>query len=419
MINRAIDLFLIYWLFTSTTAIIPLLVLGNAGSLSPEGNALLRLLILPSIIMMPVLFLSRWRDMVTLLLHNPLILLILILVWLSVSWSVLPDITVRRALSLSIYTLLACYLVLHHDSDWILKTLGWMILTLLATSLIFIIFLPGLSTMPDGRGLRGIFTHKNGMGELLILAIVILPQAIRQRVLPAMLAWGGLITALVLLPLVNSATALIVALVVLGIYGIWALFAYSKRVAIIVAVFGLSVGCFLMLGVIAYTDALFAVFGRDATLTGRTELWHYVWQMIQKRWLLGYGYEAFWEVEAFAKYAADSLQWDVPNSHNGYLDIFLNLGIIGLLLILAIMVTGFYRIALAFSRSTFHPAGLLLGLLGAYVSRALVESNLLGQNSIMWVLVVAFTVALTPSLARIKDQASAADATTQSRFGLS
>lgn len=404
MINRMIDLFLIYWLFISTTAIIPLMVLGGSGDPTSSGNAFLRMLIVPSIIMAPFLIISRYREMATLLLHNPLILLLLIWVWCSVSWSVAPEITLRRALSLTVYTLIACYLVLRHDLHWVLTRFGWMILVLLAISLMFIIFLPSLSAMPDGRGFRGIFTHKNGMGELLILAIIILPPAIKQRAIPAMLGWVGLAITLAMLPLVNSATATLIAVIALGIYAFWALFIYSARMATIVAAFGLAVGCFLILGIIANIDALFDFVGRDQTLTGRTELWHYAWQMIQQRWLTGYGYETFWEIEAYVKYASDSLRWEIPNAHNGYLDVFLGLGIIGLILIIAIFSKAFYRVASAFRRADYYPAGILLLLVSTYALRASVESNLFGQNSVMWILIVVFMVALTPNLERRKDQ---------------
>lgn len=416
IIGWAIDLFVIYWLFIATTAIVPLLVLGEGRGLAPEGNAFLRLLIVPSLLMMPLLVMSRYREMIALLLRNPFIPLLLTWAWCSVAWSVAPEISVRRALSLTTYTLLACYLALHYDVERIMRTLAWLVLALLAVSLVFILVLPGLSAMPDGRGLRGIFTHKNQMGEFLVLALIILPPAIKQQLIPKSLGWAGVVLVLVLQPLVNSATALVITVILIGIYGLLALLAYSTRVAMIVGAFGLSASLFLALGTYAYLDVLFDLADRDPTLTGRTDLWAYVWSMIQHRWIHGYGYEAFWEVEANAKYVADSLQWNVPNAHNGYLDTFLGLGLIGLTLLLAFFANAIYRVMAAFSRSSFQLAGLLLGLACAYNLRALAESNLFGQNSIMWILIVTFTVSLTPGLARIRNRDSAIGTLVQPRL---
>ena len=405
LIARAIDLFLIYWIFIATAAVIPLLVLKTGGEQSSSGNETLRLLIVPSLMMMPVLVLSRFRGMLSLLIRNPLIPLLLVWVWLSILWSVSPDIAFRRALSLTTYTLLACYLVLRHDPDWVFKTLSWMIIVLLAISILFAIFLPDLSRMPDGRGLRGIFTHKNGMGEFLILVFVILPPAIWQGLIPRTIGWVAVACALFLLFLVNSATATIVALVVIMLHVIMAVFGYSWRVGLTAGAFGFAVGCFLFLLMISNIDAVFALTGRDATLTGRTGLWHYVLTMIEKRWLEGYGYGSFWEVLAFSKYATDSLQWDISNAHNGYLEITLGLGVVGLLITLVFFANAIYRVVKSFRQSSYFPSAILLTLLVAYLLRAFTESNLLGQNSIDWILVVTGTVFLTPGLSWKKERA--------------
>lgn len=397
-IARAIDLFLIYWLFIATTAVVPLLILDKGEGQASSGNDTLRLLIVPSLLMMPILVLSRLRDMVSLLIRNPLIPLLLIWVWLSILWSVSPDVAFRRALSLTTYTLLACYMVLRHDPDWVFRTLSWMIITLLAVSVLFAVFLPDLSQMPDGRGLRGIFTHKNGMGEFLILSFVILPPAIRQGLIPRVIGCMAIACALVLLVLVNSATATIVALTVITLYVILAVFCYSWRIGLIASAFGIAAGSFLLLLVIINIDSVFALTGRDATLTGRTELWQYVLIMIEKRWLEGYGYGSFWEVLAFSKYAADSLQWDIPNAHNGFLEVALGLGVVGLMLILFFFANAIYRMIKSFRQSSYFPSAILLTLLVAYLLRAFTESNLLGQNSIDWILVVTGTVFLTPGL---------------------
>ncbi len=396
-IGRTIDLFLIDWLFIATMAVIPLLVLGEARSLSPSGNAFLRLLIVPSLLATPILLLPRFREMVILLVRNPLIPILLVWVWLSVFWSVMPDIAFRRALSLTTFTLLACYLTLRHDPEWVFKTMSWMMIVLLAVSVLFIVLLQGLSQMPDGRGLRGIFTHKNGMGEFLILTLIILPPAIQQRLIPKPLGWTCVALAIGLLILVNSATATLAALTVLLLYVVLAHFAYSVRIGLILSAFFLSLSCLVVVLIMINLDTIFALTGRDATLTGRTELWHYVITMIEKRWLLGYGYASFWEVLAFSKYAADSLRWDIPNAHNGYLDIILGLGVIGLFILFAFFLNGFYRIVVHFKESSYFPSAILLALLTAYLMRGLTESNFLSQNSIIWVFVVTSTVFLSPS----------------------
>src|ERR1700721_30572 len=71
-----------------------------------------------------------------------------------------------------------------------------------------------------------------------------------------------------------------------------------------------------------------SVLGRDNTLTGRTEVWAAVLPEMERHALLGYGFGSFWT-------DARRLLYDIPTSHNGYLDILLELGALGLALFIA------------------------------------------------------------------------------------
>jgi exopolysaccharide production protein ExoQ len=63
-------------------------------------------------------------------------------------------------------------------------------------------------------------------------------------------------------------------------------------------------------------------FGREETLTGRSEIWAELIPLAMKRPILGYGFGGFWTSDALREVRA-------PSAHNGYLDIILNLGFIG------------------------------------------------------------------------------------------
>jgi exopolysaccharide production protein ExoQ len=79
-------------------------------------------------------------------------------------------------------------------------------------------------------------------------------------------------------------------------------------------------------------DGLMALLGKDATLTGRVPLWGVVLDAAANRPVLGYGYGAFWldwntQVNAILK----AVNWHLGGSHNGYLDMVLELGVVGLI----------------------------------------------------------------------------------------
>ena len=85
--------------------------------------------------------------------------------------------------------------------------------------------------------------------------------------------------------------------------------------------------------------------GRDPTLTGRREVWSAVLLQVHSP-LLGTGYEGFWLGDRLEKV------WDAVNmkgiqeAHNGYIEIYLNLGWLGLSCLAVLIVTG-YRNVLA------------------------------------------------------------------------
>ena len=96
-----------------------------------------------------------------------------------------------------------------------------------------------------------------------------------------------------------------------------------------------------------WPELLFSLLGKDLTLTGRTGIWSAVLDSIAKRPLLGYGYQAFWlglEGESYRIILAVS--WVLAQAQNGFLDVTLEMGAVGLAIVL--LVFGFaFRDAVA------------------------------------------------------------------------
>ena len=67
-----------------------------------------------------------------------------------------------------------------------------------------------------------------------------------------------------------------------------------------------------------------------SSLTGRLPLWEELLSWINKRPFLGYGYMAFWDADRVEK-LSEMFKWEIPHGHNMYLDITLDIGIIGLI----------------------------------------------------------------------------------------
>jgi O-antigen ligase len=86
-------------------------------------------------------------------------------------------------------------------------------------------------------------------------------------------------------------------------------------------------------------------FGKDMTLSGRVDIWEWVWSDIEKKLFLGYGFATYWimgssRLEIFASHFEG---FKVNEAHNGYLEILLQLGVVGFILFLLPLIAYIYR----------------------------------------------------------------------------
>jgi exopolysaccharide production protein ExoQ len=90
--------------------------------------------------------------------------------------------------------------------------------------------------------------------------------------------------------------------------------------------------------IVLQPDFLISLLGKDATLTGRTEIWDAVLGSIAKQPLFGYGYQAFWLGFKGESYRIIlTVTWALGQAQNGFLDVTLEMGMVGLAIVLAIL----------------------------------------------------------------------------------
>ena len=128
---------------------------------------------------------------------------------------------------------------------------------------------------------------------------------------------------------------------------------------------------------------LSASLGRGADLTGRTELWEHCLQF-QADPIFGAGFESFWLGERRDKIAAFYHKWRPGGAHNGYLSIYLNLGLIGLSLLIGLLMATFWKIRLELFRN-FEWGRCQLGFLGAVILYNWTEAAFKSHSSIWFV----------------------------------
>ena len=138
-------------------------------------------------------------------------------------------------------------------------------------------------------------------------------------------------------------------------------------------------------------DFFFSLFGRKFGLAARVDLWDYLLKyVVPKRPILGYGFGFIWNDRTFRIETAEIVRWDFPimNGDNGFLDILLHLGSIGLFVFLAVLgLTCMRAIRFAFAEQTlisFFPILFMMYALVANISFSLFMET----EEFVWILIV-------------------------------
>lgn len=190
---------------------------------------------------------------------------------------------------------------------------------------------PGLATSnPDGLpGWRGGFDHKNTMGVVMVAAALIVATLARS----SLRKWAALATALVLIVMSQSTTALAAGIAVLTVGLLLRRFDASsaaQRATLLVAV-SLTVVLTALVSPALFAAGL-GIRGKDSTLSRRTDIWAGVIRAIDERPWSGHGIGGVWSDPAVDP--ARSINrglggFTVFHSHNGYLEVLLVLGVVG------------------------------------------------------------------------------------------
>ena len=148
---------------------------------------------------------------------------------------------------------------------------------------------------------------------------------------------------------------------------------------------------------------LVASLGRDPTLTGRTAIWNAVLAMSANP-LVGTGFESFWMGDRLDK-AQKLIGPGVQEAHNGYLELYLNLGWIGIGLLSVLIVTG-YRNVIATLRRDPHTGRLRLAFFVAAITYSFTEAGF-RMMSLTWIAFLLAIIAVPKLLARKEEVAPA------------
>ncbi|OUL22566.1 O-antigen ligase family protein [Nostoc sp. 106C] len=338
------------------------------------------------------LLLLRWKKTIYVLMQNKLIWLLVGLSLFSILWSFAPAITLKDSMRLIGSSLFGVYLSSRYTLKQQLKLLVWMCGIAIVLSFIFAVALPKYGVMGGVHAgkWRGIFVHKNGLGaSMLNSSILFLLMAVGLKKKRQFL-WLGFGLSVLLLLLSNSTSALLnLAILIAVLVALRAL--WLPYYVMIPALIGIAIiGEIIYFGFINSADLIFGSLGKDSNLSGRGDLWSYVFDMIWKHPWLGYGYGGFWNGwNGESAYIWRVQAWTPTHPHNGFLALWLDLGLLGLSIFFLGFVINYMR-ALAFVRVNRKIEAIFPVIhMTALVLTNLTETALLGSDSIPWIMYIA------------------------------
>jgi exopolysaccharide production protein ExoQ len=357
------------------------------------GNAVGQLIVYSILLL---LLFVHWRKILAGLRQSGWMIALCGLAIASAAWSSEPLYTARRGIVLSVLTAFAIYVASCFEWDEQLDLFGWLSVLAVAGSAFMAVFIPsyGISQDMHWGSVKGLFQHKNIMGGMMVFAILTMFLA-KPKGIPAWLRNTSLIGACLLLVLSNSATAIVTMVVCIAMYPILHLIRVSGKKTLplwiplvpVVAMGGYLVA--LNLGFLAEAT------GRSATLTGRIPMWNAVLSAIGRHPWLGYGYDVFWH-----NYSIDlakmkyTLQFLPFHAHNGYLDILLSIGVVGLVVFLGGFVTYAWRAGKLLQSDEIRGAKWPLFVLLFFAVYNLATSALLRPMTFFWIPYVTIYVSL-------------------------
>lgn len=266
---------------------------------------------------------------------NEVVLYFLMLVVLaSFVWSAMPKSTFSYSISICANLFFAAYCSRFFSINYFLGLLQVALNLMILLGLVFALagFDFAFYYDPLSRSnllgvslVKGLFSHKIYAGFYAAIAFVLnlsLAKGARRVV------WSGVS----LLGVVLSGSSLGLVALIAGfsiLIGLKSMVGEKTRRNFLVPIFALILVTVAI--ALALYEELLGLLGRDASLTGRTDLWAWAVEFWSKKPLFGWGYAGIFgdSLEAPARVINDDAYYQAPHFHSGYLQVLAELGLVG------------------------------------------------------------------------------------------
>jgi O-antigen ligase len=322
-----------------------LLFLGESDESNPDqDNLFLRMVFQIIFFVAFFLLVLRWKKTITFLKGNVWLLLLIGLTAISFTWSSVPDVSFRKILAIIGTTFFGLYLGTHYSFEQRIKLMSWAFGISIVFNFLFIFFVPTYGIMQSetwAGAWRGIYTHKNSLGENMFISfltfyILSMFKSESQR------KWWYSLNALLSVVLIffgKSATAFMSVVFIFGMVQVLKRLSLRSKKNVLVILIVLILALLAQIFFVFNFNAFLVANNKDITLSGRIPMWGILWNFIQAKLWLGYGFGSFFaDTHKETQLLWTAVKWGPVHAHNGYVQLCLHLGLIGV----SIFVFGYF-----------------------------------------------------------------------------
>jgi O-antigen ligase len=421
----------IYKLVLAYVLLVPLIFFASGGSLSVENGARntvlghrlgsaadtgdsqsrnVELVLIYGIVL--ILVAPHLPAIAAVARRNWVIALLAALLPLSAVWSQVPRQTIRNGFYSVVDVGFVFYLTSRFSPAQLMRLMVMLAAAVLVGSAFLVVAVPGsgLDNMEGRSAWQGLLVGKNNCAmafNFLLMPVLYVHLKAGWERFARIALIGGIVG---FIAMSQSRTGWVLCAVNLLLWsGFSFLVRMRKRDAVlIVALGGIAtiVGATVLAG---QFESVTALIGKDATLTGRTEIWAPLGFSIMKRPLLGYGYSTFWTgIDGESGLVALSVGWVASYAHNGYLEVALQLGLVGLGFIVFSLFNCVRDILQSVQPDCPEEIGWYAAIVVLTIFYNVDESTFIAGHQLIWLLYIVAALGLSRSAAELRTQLSIA-----------
>lgn len=368
-----------------------------------ESSPLLALLKGLMLITLFFLVSQRWRSIGRLMMRRVGLLMLMGWILASCFWAPSFDYSWKAANELCIVTLTGFYLAARFSLREFLDLAAIALGLVAGINFLYCLAVPsiGLQIGIQAGAWRGVFIQKNTLSRMMFFSALVFLSLIstQDRNDRSKLGWyrSGLLLCTLLTLLSQSKAGLLFIIGFALLVPLLKVLRSRHQVVPPIVFCAFLIATMVAVFVAGNYEEILAALGRDATLSGRTEIWGVLVDKIAQRPWTGYGYSGFWQGKEGESIDVWYVSRDMPpHGHNGYLDMALDLGLVGLGLFLVNVVQGLGR-SLRWLRQMPMVEGLFPILyLSALLVYNIAEDSFIGESSfnLIWLFYCYVTSAI-------------------------